>query len=73
MFDATFNNPTHGKVRPKRRDSCRMLNLTNSSESQSASMLLGRRNNPQFNVVLSKTTPLRILLGPQIIHRFCLA
>ena len=50
-----------------------LWNLTNNSESQSASMLLGRRNNPQFNVVVSKTTPLKILLGPQIIHRCCLA
>ena len=28
MFDATFNNPTHGKVRPKRRDSCRIVELS---------------------------------------------
>ena len=69
MFDVTFNNPIHGKVRPKRRDSCRIVR----SESQSASMLLGRRNNPKFNVVLSMTTPLRIILGPQITHRCCLA
>ena len=50
-----------------------LWNLTDSSESQSAPMLPGRRNKPQSNVVLSMTTPVRILLGPQIIHRFCLA
>ena len=46
MFDAAFNNLTHGKVRPKRRDICRTVELNSNSESQSASMLLGRRNNP---------------------------
>jgi hypothetical protein len=35
--------------------------------------LLERRDNAQFNVVLRVTKPLRIPLGPQIIHSFCLA
>ena len=49
-----------------------LWNITNSSDSQSVLMLLERRNKPQFNVVISLTTWIRILLGPQIIHRSCL-
>ena len=49
-----------------------LCNLTNSSELHLAPDYHGRRDN-QFNVVLSMTTPMRILLGPQNIYRFCLA
>ena len=27
MFDSAFNNPTHGKVKPKRCDGCRIVEL----------------------------------------------
>ena len=69
IFDAAFNNPAYGKIRPKRSDGmvAVLWNLTNSSESQSASMLLRRRNKLQFNIMLSMTTP-GIHLGPQIIQ-----
>ena len=73
MFDAAFNNPSHCKVRPKRCHGCLIVEpLANSSELNRP-MLLGRGSNPQFNVVLSMTTSTKILLGPQIFHRFCLA
>ena len=53
-------------------DGCLIVEpLANSSELNRP-MLLGRGSNPQFNVVLNMTTLTKILLGPQIFHRFCL-
>ena len=73
MFDAAFKNLHMAKLGLRDGMVAVLWNLSHSSESQLPPTLLGRRDNPQFNVVLSMATSMRILLGPQIIHRSCLA
>ena len=71
MFDACSDNFIHDHVRLVGCDVCCsvdliMLQITTLT-SQSAFMLLERRDNPYFNVALRTTKALRIPMGPQII------